>query len=338
MYQDVLWAAFHSSGSFDRVPMTGETLNIRAPDIDPTKEGGVGFYELQNLLKASDRVDEESEVPGPDIMERVLASGDPKSQSGPRMLDVRVERARTYINPKYDPCCDIDIKIFIVKDSFFYPTIQGPEYTSAKKAALAHALLNWGGFATLQPMFGSKSPYNSDQEDVPVDSERMRQVLNEAAHFTNRPDPSFAKPTPKPTVPEITRVEEVEVFSSRPAPVRKHSRSWSLPSPPPDSPESPSKPTKTGQSSDTKGVKAAASPGATVRQQRILAKAKKAAQSATKKQKNQVAGGTESQDKGDAQKQEWTMSKKDAANRLKKSAKPDAGLKDRIWDVVGKWF
>lgn len=100
MYQGVFWACFHSTESFDRVPMAGETLNIRAPDIDPTKEGGVGFYELQNLLKASDRVDDESEVPGPDIMERVLASGDPESRSEPRMLDVRVERARTYIYPK----------------------------------------------------------------------------------------------------------------------------------------------------------------------------------------------------------------------------------------------
>ena len=101
MYQAVFWATFHSTGSFDRVPMAGETLIIRAPDIDPTKEGGVGFYELQNLLKASDRVDDESEVPGPDIMERVLASGDPNnSRSEPRVLDVRVERSGTYIHPK----------------------------------------------------------------------------------------------------------------------------------------------------------------------------------------------------------------------------------------------
>lgn len=233
------------------------------------------------------------------------------------------------------PYCDIDIKIFIVKESFFYPTIQCPEYSNSKKAALAHALLGWGGFATLQPMFGSKSPYNSDQEDVPVDSERMRQVLNEAARFTGRPDPSFATPSPKPTVPETMRVDEVEMFSPKPPPVRKHSRSWSLPSPPP---ESPPKPTKTVQSSNTKGTKATASSGATVRQQQILSKAKKAAQPAPKKQKKQVAGGTESQDRGDAQKQEWSMSKKEATNRSKGSAKPDAELKDRIWDVVGKWF
>jgi hypothetical protein len=97
-YQSILWAAFYSSESFDRVPKMGETIHIPAPDVDSIKEGGLGFRELQGLLKASDRVDGEFEAPVPDIMQRVIESGDPKkSESRPRMLDVKVERARTYI-------------------------------------------------------------------------------------------------------------------------------------------------------------------------------------------------------------------------------------------------
>jgi hypothetical protein len=97
-YQSLLWASFHSSESFDRVPRGGETLHIRAPAI-ASKEGGVGFDELQEWLQASDRVDDESESPAPDIMQRVMNSGDAtKATSGPRILDIKVERARTYIN------------------------------------------------------------------------------------------------------------------------------------------------------------------------------------------------------------------------------------------------
>jgi hypothetical protein len=98
LYQSILWAAFYSGESFDRVPKMGETLHIPAPDVDFTREGGLGFRELEGLLQVSDRIDDEFEAPVPDIMDRVIESGDPKKHgSGPRMLDVKVERARTYL-------------------------------------------------------------------------------------------------------------------------------------------------------------------------------------------------------------------------------------------------
>jgi len=98
IYQSILWAAFYSSESFYRVPKSGETLNIQAPDVDSTKEGGVGWHELKSFLKASDRVDDEFEAPAHDIMQRVIDSGDPKKHEiRPRMLDIKVERAGTYI-------------------------------------------------------------------------------------------------------------------------------------------------------------------------------------------------------------------------------------------------
>jgi hypothetical protein len=99
LYQSVLWVTFHSSESFDRVPINGETLSIPAPVVDLTKEGGVGFHELLDVLKAADRVDDDGlQSSEPDIMKRVIDSGDPnQSESTPKKLDVKVERSCTYI-------------------------------------------------------------------------------------------------------------------------------------------------------------------------------------------------------------------------------------------------
>src|ERR1700722_10288746 len=96
-YQSILWVSFHSPESFDRVPKAGETLHIEAPIVDSTQEGGVGFHELKGLLRATDRVDDESESPEHSIMQRIIDSGDPeKSASKPKILDIKVERACAY--------------------------------------------------------------------------------------------------------------------------------------------------------------------------------------------------------------------------------------------------
>jgi len=216
--------------------------------------------------------------------------------------------------------------------------MQVPSYTNRKQLALGHALLDWGGFATLKPMFGSESPYNSDQEDVPVDSEGMRKVLNMAARFTRRPDPSFETPA----VPEVTKLvkEEAEKETEkkvethiRPTPARLRSRSWSLPPPPADSqtPISPPNRAKNARSPDGTKVPAGTVTGAsaTVRQQQLLTKAK---------QTKRPAGEIQRRPKGgDEQKQEWTVSKKESKINPTESKKPETS-KRSIWDVVTKWF
>jgi hypothetical protein len=301
--------------------------------VDTTDEGGVGFHDLQKLLKPVDRVDDELEAPALDIMESVITSDDQeKGKSGPRLLHVKVERARAYTN-KYNCCYDINTTIFLVRDTIFYPNMEVPEYSPNKKFALGHAFLDWGGFATLQPMFGSKSPYNSNQEDIPIDNEGMRKVLNKAAQITHRPDPSFE--TPKVPNPMEVDTKEEELAIERPAPAQQHSQSWTLPSPPPDSSTTklPPKQTKNRRSSEAK----ASSAGITVRQQQILAKAKQTQPPAGEKRQS-TGGKRSSKDKGDAQNQEWTTSKKESRNRLEESAKPGHGLKERLWSVVGQWF
>jgi hypothetical protein len=103
IYQGILWVEFLSSESFQRVPKDGEMLRIRAPTIDSTREGGLGLHELQELLKASDRVDDESQSPEVNIMQGVIDSGNPKEGvSRPKMLDFRVERACTYLILRYE--------------------------------------------------------------------------------------------------------------------------------------------------------------------------------------------------------------------------------------------
>jgi len=324
-YQSILWAAFYSTESFERVPKMGETIHIPAPDVDFTKEGGVGFHELQELLQASDRVNDEFEKPVSDIMQRVIESGDPKnSKSQPRMLDVKVERACTYIKLLHDILSDVSI---LVNETIFYPNIQVPLYSHKKRIALGNALLDWCGFAPIKPMFGSQSPYNSDQEDVSVDNEGMRKVLNMAAQLTSRPDPSFETAE----VPEVTKVEkkrdaekEREREHVQPAPVRIHSRSWSLPPPPPDLQRT-TKRVQTGRPANA--TKPPTGATATARQQAILAKAQQQILAKAKQAKPPALN--KSKSKGDTQSQ--TTSKEE------KKPEP-AAFKERVWDVVKKWF
>ncbi|KIM82625.1 hypothetical protein PILCRDRAFT_469123 [Piloderma croceum F 1598] len=161
-------------------------------------------------------------------------------------------------------------------------------------------------------MFGSRSPYNSDQEDVPVDNEGMRRVLNMAAQLTSRPDPSFETAG----VPGIRKVEMKQAKSERvhvqQAPARTHSRSWSLPPPPPDSrtTTSPSRRAQTGRPANV--TKAPAGASTTARQQQILAKARQVKQPATNQPKS--------------------------APTIVEVKKPEVALKERIWNVVKKWF
>jgi hypothetical protein len=97
-YQGLLWATFHSPESLELVPRSGDVLHIPTSSIDPTTEGGVGFHELRELLKPSDKVDDDSQLPDYSIMKRVIESGQPEKEgeTKQKFLDIKVERARTY--------------------------------------------------------------------------------------------------------------------------------------------------------------------------------------------------------------------------------------------------
>lgn len=98
VYQGLLWATFHSPESLELVPRGGETFHVPASSIDSLADGGVGFHEMRELLKPSDKVDDESQLPDYSIMKRVIESGEPEKEgeTPQKVLTVKVERARTY--------------------------------------------------------------------------------------------------------------------------------------------------------------------------------------------------------------------------------------------------
>jgi len=235
-----------------------------------------------------------------------------------------------------------EITTFLVNETTFYPTIPTPErdYTLSKRKALAHALLDWAGFAKLEPM--TKSQYNSDQENVPIERIPMRNILHHAARITGRPDPSFASVQVSADVQtrevEIRTEKEDNQTNSSPAPVLRRSRAWSLPSPPSDSstPSSPLTHSKTIRSAEAKAPAGTAA-GDTVRKQQIIAKVKQTKQRALQKQqKINSTDGAETQRRG-TQSQEWTTSKKESREQLKEDPE-HAKVRNRIWDVVKGWF
>lgn len=236
----------------------------------------------------------------------------------------------------------------LVNDTIFYPNASIPTWTMKKRTALSHAILDWGGFAPVQPMFGSKSPYNSDQEDVPVDSERMRKLLNYASQMTGRPDPSFEAPSPPAAEQSESQPEapmkNVPLEDLTPAPLQ--SRAWSLPSPPPDAsiPKSESQTTRPAQhkSTDTK----ASTVASTSARKQMLAKAKKPPlpkpKAETKANKKAVKVSpkevrTERAEKADAA-EKLTVDKKESQSVSKEKETAPAGVKEKLMGFVSKWF
>lgn len=124
-----------------------------------------------------------------------------------------------------------------MRDTDYYAKVALPEEpTMKRRAATAHALLDWGGFAPLSPQFSvDHSPFNTDAGDVPADRENLRKVLNMAAQLTRRPDPSFEVPAapapvaPKPEVIEAEIAAPEVVGPLAPPPATSQLASWSMP-------------------------------------------------------------------------------------------------------------
>lgn len=225
----------------------------------------------------------------------------------------------------------------------FYNRFEPAEISNSKRTATAHALLDWGGFAPLPAMFGSDSPYNTDKEDIPVDRENLRKMLNMAAQRTGRPDPSFeASPASPPAAANLvvevvepvveTGLEPAATKASEPlapAPASSPLNSWTMPKPydPFTKPYLNTTTTtnlRTHNSTTTTHAQSPAAPkhkpNANARKQ--LARAK--LRTATKEERR-------------AKEPELTTTEKRPKNRLRAEARPE-GLKDKVMEVLGKWF
>ena len=368
LYQNVLWAAFWESGSLENVPRSGEMLYIPKPVRGRGGgEGGIGFTELGDLILSTERVVQpESDV-------NAMGKAVQLNNSNENTLTIKVERARTSIFASLPSL--LPYPPFSVSDKIFNPNPSSvPPQSPSKRAAIAHALLDWGGFAPLSPIFkDGKSPYNVDLEDEgrEVDREKLRKVLNKAATFVGRPDPSFAVPPPPPPT-ETAAAAEVEVVSqsdgvpeaegpnleleravndSRLAPTQN--RSWFLPSPPLDVPSATATPTTKKNNITPTNTESAAR---NTKQEKILAKAK-AATRAVHAPKVQVKAATFTSPtiikpkpiqiafaKGSMsrEKQVEESARKSAGPTSSASktsgAEKEKGLRNRFWEVAGKWL
>ncbi|KAH7911310.1 hypothetical protein BJ138DRAFT_1113304 [Hygrophoropsis aurantiaca] len=187
-YQVILWAAFVSPESFDKVPKEGATLNIAARRPNLSQEGGQGLEDIAGLLDSCSAVEEFEGMPS-------FRVASPKTEgAGERTLKVTVSRA------------DSDYR--------FAPEVNQVDLTKAKKLAIGHSFMQWGGFYPLKPLY-VHSPFSTPSEThAPVEQEKtqeslttstgadepplpdnpaMRRALNKWSQITGRPDPSFAQ-------------------------------------------------------------------------------------------------------------------------------------------------
>ncbi|OJA18864.1 hypothetical protein AZE42_05229 [Rhizopogon vesiculosus] len=163
-YQMLCWASFTSEDSMNLIPESGINLSVAAPMQDPTiPNGGPGLEHLQGLFEALD---------GDSPSSLVNSTEGPSNK--PRMIELNVQRAAT--------------------DLRFHGETSPLNLTKAKKRAIGHSFYEWGGFYPLKPLYTS-SPFLSQSEEPPPtpDHKQMRIALNKWSQILDRPDPSFAQ-------------------------------------------------------------------------------------------------------------------------------------------------
>ncbi|KAG1824337.1 uncharacterized protein BJ212DRAFT_1319446 [Suillus subaureus] len=163
-YQMLCWAAFQSEDSMSLIPEKGITMNVPAATQDPTiPEGGPGLEHLQGLFDVKD-----------------VYSSNPPAYSAegpstrPRLIELNVQRAASDLrfNGDNSPLNLTKGKRIAIGHSFyewggFYPL--KPLYTSSPFT----------------------SP--SEEPPPTPDHQQMRIALNKWSQILERPDPSFAQ-------------------------------------------------------------------------------------------------------------------------------------------------
>ncbi|KAI5988096.1 hypothetical protein EDD15DRAFT_2371818 [Pisolithus albus] len=165
-YQAIFWVAFESPESLKLVPSSGVTLKVPV-SVRESQEGGPGLSDILGLLepRERDRLDRPSATLLGDL-------GREKSDETVRTIDVEVRR--------------------VSETEIRYRNITRPPIRSrAMKAAIGHAFLDWGGFASLQPLYETSPFTNPMQDHKEPGMNHMRLVLNKWSQILDRPDPSF---------------------------------------------------------------------------------------------------------------------------------------------------
>ncbi|KAI6111956.1 hypothetical protein EDD16DRAFT_1710048 [Pisolithus croceorrhizus] len=165
-YQAIFWAAFESPESFKLVPSSGATLKVPV-SVRESQEGGPGLSDILGLLEPRERgrLDRPAATFSGDL-------GREKSGETVRTIDVEVRRVT-----------ETEIR--------YRNTTRPPIRSRAMKAAIGHAFLDWGGFASLQPLYETSPFADPTQAHKEPGMNHMRLVLNKWSQILDRPDPSF---------------------------------------------------------------------------------------------------------------------------------------------------
>ncbi|KAH7927435.1 hypothetical protein BV22DRAFT_1193593 [Leucogyrophana mollusca] len=359
-YQVVLWAAFVSPESFDRVPERGAKLEIPARPIDLAKEGGPGLEDLDGLL---DSVQYDGEVESrPGFQD---ATNKAQKEAGKRLLEVTVKRA------------DSDLR--------FRPETPQLDMTKPKKIAFGYSFMEWGGFYPLKPLY-TESPFSTPssevastqeqqavneepltqaatEEPLPPDNPNMRLALNKWSQITGRPDPSFADShnahLPDPQLSSLDSSPSLELqpeFLSQPpaetsrrirrAKAKPDADGWEpLSDPPP-------RPANLDKSKESKAAPASPPARKLSRHERILEQAREQAREQVRAQARMdtdAAAPTEPEDweklqesiEREARRMEEAGVAAEGKRRSKEgetAAAETKETKERVWKVLGRWF
>ncbi|KAI6009831.1 hypothetical protein EDC04DRAFT_2772010 [Pisolithus marmoratus] len=165
-YQAILWAAFESPDSFKLVPPSGVTLKVPV-SVRDNQEGGPGLSDVLSLLEPRDRGRLDRSATS-------LLEGPHREMSDTttRTIDVEVRR--------------------VTETEIRYRNVARPPIRSrAMKAAIGHAFLDWGGFASLQPLYETSPFTNPTLAHKEPGMDNMGLALNKWSQILDRPDPSF---------------------------------------------------------------------------------------------------------------------------------------------------
>ncbi|KAG1794397.1 uncharacterized protein HD556DRAFT_1370041 [Suillus plorans] len=163
-YQMICWAAFQSEDSMSLIPEGGITMNVMAATQDPTiPEGGPGLEHLQGLFDVKDTDSSSPSTYSPE-----------GPSTHPRLIELNVQRAAS--------------------DLRFNGDSRPLNLTKGRRIEIGQRFYEWGGFYPLKPLYTS-SPFASPSEEPPPtpDHEKMRIALNKWSQILERPDPSFAQ-------------------------------------------------------------------------------------------------------------------------------------------------
>ena len=94
-YQTMIQVTFQDTKSYERIPLTSETILVNLPTIIRDRSGGLGLDELEPLLESQNFVNDGGVPAFGSIIERVIEQEQRKDNTTESSIEVKVERSGT---------------------------------------------------------------------------------------------------------------------------------------------------------------------------------------------------------------------------------------------------